>query len=107
MGTFALLGVPLGIQSRTAKRSYGVGLGLIFIFFNYVLMAAGWVFGEAGVYPPLVGMWVPNIVIGGIGLYFLVKVANEHPVRVDFVLYMFEKAVLFFRKKKRITEHKF
>jgi len=69
-------------------------------------MAAGWVFGEAGVYPPLVGMWLPNIVIGGIGLYSLVKVANERPVRVDFVFDMFKKAVLFFWKKKRITEPK-
>lgn len=103
---FALLGVPLGIQSKTAKRSYGIGLGLVFFLFNYVLMAAGWVFGEAGVYPPLVGMWVPNIVIGGIGLYLLVKVANERPVRVDFVFDVFKKAVLFFRKKKRITEPK-
>ena len=52
-----LLAVPLGIQSRSARRSYGVGLGLIFFLSYYILLSAGWVFGEAGVYPPLIGMW--------------------------------------------------
>lgn len=82
----ALLAVPLGIQSRHAKRSFGVGLGLIFFLFYYLMLSAGWVFGENGSYPPVVGMWVPNLVVGGIGLFLLIRNARERPVRIEFLL---------------------
>ena len=81
----ALLAVPLGVQSRHAKRSFGVGLGLIFFLFYYLMLSAGWVFGETGVYPPLLGMWVPNLVMGGIGLFLLVRNAKERPVQIEFL----------------------
>jgi len=81
----ALLAVPLGIQSRHAKRSFGVGLGLIFFLFYYLMLSAGWVFGETGAYPPLIGMWVPNLVMGGIGLFLLIRNAKERPVRIAFL----------------------
>jgi len=81
----ALLAVPLGIQSRHAKRSFGVGLGLIFFLFYYLMLSAGWVFGETGAYPPLIGMWVPNLVMGGIGLFLLIRNAKEQPVRIAFL----------------------
>ncbi len=78
-----LLAVPLGIQSRTATRSYGIGLGLAFFLLYYIMLSAGWVFGEAGIYPPLIGMWVPNIVMGGIGMFLLTRAVKERPVRMD------------------------
>ncbi|MBW1841650.1 MAG: LPS export ABC transporter permease LptF [Deltaproteobacteria bacterium] len=77
--SLGLLAVPLGVHSRSVKRSAGLGLGLLFFLFYYFLLSAGLVFGEAGVYPPIVGMWVPNIVTGGIGLFLLVRTARERP----------------------------
>ncbi len=84
-----LLGVPLGVQSKSAKRAFGLGFGLIFFLLYYLMLSAGWVFGEAGVYPPLIGMWMPNIVIGGIGLYLFVRTANDRPVIIDSFLNLF------------------
>jgi len=84
-----LLGVPLGIQSKSAKRAFGLGFGLIFFLLYYLMLSAGWVFGEAGVYPPLIGMWMPNIVIGGIGLYLFVRTANDRPVMINSFLNLF------------------
>ena len=81
-----LLAVPLGIQSRSARRSHGVGLGLIFFLGYYILLSAGWVFGEAGVYPPLIGMWVPNVVMGGIGVFLLRQTARERAFQFRFPL---------------------
>ena len=72
-----ILAVPLGLQSRTAKRSFGIGLGLLFFMAYYMMLSAGWVFGEAGIYPPLIGMWVPNLVMGILGAVFLVRAAHE------------------------------
>jgi len=80
-----VLAVPLGIQSQASRKSFGVGLGLIFFLMYYLMLSTGWVFGEAGVYPPLIGMWLPNIVMGGIGLFLLVKTARERPVIPDSV----------------------
>jgi len=90
-----ILAVPLGIQSQSAKRSTGLGLGLVFFLIYYLLLSAGSVFGEAGYYPPVVGMWVPNIVMGGLGLFLLVRTANDRPVKIT--------AVLAFLKMKQET----
>lgn len=79
----AVLAVPLGIQSRLAKRSFGVGLGLFFFLCYYILLSIGWVFGETGAYPPGIGMWVPNVLMGGIGGVLLFMTAQERSVGVD------------------------
>jgi len=68
-----LVAVPLGLGSRSSRRSYGVGLGLVFFLGYYLLLSAGWVFGESGQYPPLIGMWVPNILMGSIGLVLIIR----------------------------------
>lgn len=78
-----ILAVPLGVQSESAKRSSGLGLGLVFFLIYYLMLSAGQVFGEAGVYPPVIGMWVPNVVMGGLGLFLVVRTANDRPVKID------------------------
>lgn len=90
---FALgfLGVPLGVQSKSVKRAFGLGLGLIFFLLYYLMLSAGWVFGEAGFYPPLIGMWMPNIVTGGIGLYLFVRTANDRPSLISYLPYLFKR----------------
>jgi lipopolysaccharide export system permease protein len=84
-----ILAVPLGIQSESAKRSTGLGMGMIFFLIYYLMLSAGSVFGEVGVYPPSIGMWVPNAVMGGIGLFLLVRANDDRPVKIksafDFV----------------------
>ena len=77
-----ILALPLGIQNRSAKRSYGVILSLTFFLGYYMMLSAGWVFGEAGVYPPVVGMWVPNVVMGGLGLFLLRRMAQERSLQI-------------------------
>lgn len=86
-----LLAVPLGIQSESAKRSTGLGLGMIFFLIYYVMLSAGSVFGEAGVYPPMIGMWVPNIALGGLGLFLLTKTANDRDVKIMSFFNFFKK----------------
>ena len=78
-----LLAVPLGIQSRSSKRSYGLVLGLASFLLYYLLLSVGLVFGETGIYPPVIGMWFPNMFMGGLGLYLLIKTANERQLKID------------------------
>jgi lipopolysaccharide export system permease protein len=82
-----ILAIPLGIQSRMAKKSFGVGLGMAFFLMYYILLSVGWVFGETGAYPPLIGMWVPNLVMGGIGVALLRLTARERSVGIDRLVY--------------------
>ena len=86
-----ILAVPLGIQSESAKRSTGLGLGMVFFLIYYIMLSAGSVFGETGVYPPMVGIWVPNIVLGGLGLFLLIRSANDRPVNIKSFLNFFKK----------------
>jgi lipopolysaccharide export system permease protein len=74
-----ILAVPLGIQSRSSRRSFGISLGIFFFLMYYMLLSAGWVFGEKGIYPPLLGMWVPNLVTAGAGLVLLHRANQEMP----------------------------
>lgn len=77
-----LIAVPLGIQSKDAKRSFGIILGLLVFMVYYVILSAGWVFGEAGIYPPFIGMWMPNLIVGALALYLMFITANERPVKL-------------------------
>lgn len=76
----AVLAVPLGIQSVSARRSAGLGVGLICFLIYYLLLSAGTVFGETGAVSPLIGMWAPNIIMGAFGIYLFTKARNDQPV---------------------------
>ncbi|BBO80591.1 LPS export ABC transporter permease LptF [Desulfosarcina ovata subsp. sediminis] len=75
-----LLAVPLGIQNRHSKKSFGIGLGLFFFLFYYILLSVGTTMGENGYYPPVVGMWMPNAVLGGFAIFLLSRATREKSV---------------------------
>jgi lipopolysaccharide export system permease protein len=87
--SLGILAVPLGVQSRSARTSFGLGLGLFLFLLYYLMLSAGLVFGEAGVYPPLIGMWLPNIVTGIIGVYLLVRTVKGRPIYIDLLPRLF------------------
>jgi lipopolysaccharide export system permease protein len=81
--SLGILAVPLGTQTRRGGRSSGLVLGLLFFLLYYVLLSTGMVFGENGAYPPIIGMWVPDIVLGLLGLFLLIRAAREQPVTLE------------------------
>ena len=78
--SLGLLAFPLGVQSASLRKSSGFSLGIFFFLFYYFLLAAGWSAGETGDYPPILGMWLPNVIMGGVAIFFLIKNAKEEPV---------------------------
>jgi lipopolysaccharide export system permease protein len=96
-----ILSLPLGVQARSAKRSFGLGLGLVFFLMYYLIHSAGWVFGEMGAYPPVLGMWMPNIVMGGIGVFLLVRTANEKPVGLQTMLNLSRRVLAYLTETLR------
>jgi len=74
---FGLLAMPLGVHSKSAKRSLGLVLGLFFFLFYYLLLSVGMDFSKRAVIPAVVAMWLPNIVIGAAGVYFFMRASRE------------------------------
>jgi lipopolysaccharide export system permease protein len=77
-----LLSFPLGVQSSSTHKSSGLGLGLFFFLLYYLLLATGWSVGESGAYPPFLGMWMPNVVLGSAGIYLLIRNVKDRPVQL-------------------------
>jgi lipopolysaccharide export system permease protein len=94
-----ILAVPLGYQSSLTRRSYGLVLGLGFFIFYYVLLTAGWGFGELGKYPPFIGMWLPNVVVGGLGIFMLYRTGEERPLMIEQWLRVVDRMKGLFTKK--------
>ena len=77
----SVLAVPLGIQTLVSKRSAGLGIGLISFLIYYLLLTGGIVLSETGLIAPVFGTWMPNLIMGGLGVYLWVKTARDRPVR--------------------------
>ncbi|HTZ40174.1 MAG TPA: LPS export ABC transporter permease LptF [Syntrophales bacterium] len=77
---FAMLGIPLGVQSsRSGKmRGFTIGLGLVMVY--YVFLLYGKALGETGVIPPALGVWTPNVVFMAAGLYIYFMRAREREI---------------------------
>lgn len=98
--SLGLLSFPLGIQSASMKQSSGFSLGIFFFLLYYFLLAAGMSAGESGAYPPFLGLWMPNVVLGGAGIYLLIRNAKDRPVRLPkFIVRQAVALKLFFSKK--------
>ena len=87
----SLVAFPLGIQTKTAKRSYGLILCLFFFLLYYLMLTAGYAFGENGAYPPVIGMWLPNVVMGGLGIFFLFQTGRERNLMIEYVVRRLQK----------------
>ena len=74
---FGLVGSALGMSRRRLAVSNGFGLSLIFVLGQYMLifMAAAW--GRIGLLSPWLAAWLPNIVMGGLGLGLLLRMSRS------------------------------
>ena len=89
MACFALgiLAIPLGLQTNTERKSTGIITGLFLFLSYYMMFSVGWSMGESGTYPPVIGMWLPNVVTGGLGIYLFFLSAKDRYIRFDFISY--------------------
>jgi lipopolysaccharide export system permease protein len=72
-----LLAVPVGIQTRKAKRSTGLVFALILFLLYYLLLTGGIIVSESGLVLPWVGMWIPNLIMGSLALLLLMRTVKE------------------------------
>jgi lipopolysaccharide export system permease protein len=70
----ALLGTPLALQPQRRSNAAGFGLCIIFILLWYAFMGIGSYFARESVIAPVLGAWLPNMVLAGYGAYVFAKV---------------------------------
>lgn len=78
---FGLIAIPLGIQPVRAVRSRGFAVSLALTFCYYVLLTGGETLALGGYLPAAVALWIPNVVLGTLGLYLFVAASSERPLR--------------------------
>ncbi len=67
----ALAGAPLGLLARRSRSNIGLIYSAAIVFLYYVLCSSSGALGESGRLDPLVAAWMPNIVIGSLGMVIL------------------------------------
>ena len=61
-------------------------MGIFSFLLYYLLLTAGYTLGKKGIYPPAIGMWLPNLTMAGIGVYFLFQATKEKTLKVERLL---------------------
>lgn len=77
---FVLIGAPLGIISRKGGMGIAISISLLIFTFYWAFLIGGEDLSDRGLLSPFWGMWTANLIVGGIGLYLLVKVITEKPL---------------------------
>jgi lipopolysaccharide export LptBFGC system permease protein LptF len=67
----ALAGAPLGLLGRRSRTNIGLVYSAAIVFLYYVLQSSSGALGDAGRIDPVVAAWLPNIVIGTLGVIIL------------------------------------
>jgi lipopolysaccharide export system permease protein len=97
-----LMGIPVGAYRKKGSRSYGFVLCMIVLFLYYLLLNIGESMAKRGILPPFWGMWMPNIILGILGIYFLRVVGREYPL--PFISWLDEKVTVISGLLKRKLE---
>ncbi len=74
---FGVLGLALGISNRRDGRSWGFIVSLAVIFTYYIIIDVGENMATTGRLSPFLGMWTPNILLGGAAIALLIRAARE------------------------------
>jgi lipopolysaccharide export LptBFGC system permease protein LptF len=76
---FCLLGVALTLLARTARttRSWGLMLCFFWLMAYYALLSFGKALGDKDLLHPVLAIWLPNLVVGGIAIHFFKQALRE------------------------------
>jgi lipopolysaccharide export system permease protein len=74
-----LIGIPLGIRKMRGGKSYGFIISIIILFSYYFLLITTESLGKNGKTSPFLIMWMPNILMGILGVYLFIKANQESP----------------------------
>lgn len=70
---FFLLGVPLSVNMNTPDKSTNFSVAAALALGWYLLMLAGRAMAFKGIIPVELGLWLPNLILGGMGFLMVIK----------------------------------
>ncbi|NBV41904.1 YjgP/YjgQ family permease [bacterium] len=74
---FSVLGASVGLRPHRSSSAVGLGVSLVVILIYYVLMSIGMGLGLSHSVPPVIAAWLPNVVVGGVGIYLLKRLSDQ------------------------------
>jgi len=77
---FVLLGASLGVMGRQGGLAVSAGLSVFFFIFYWSLLIGGEQLADRLYLSPAAAMWMPNIILGVVGVYLLVHTVREYSV---------------------------
>lgn len=77
------IGVPLGSAGRRGVRSRGMLVSVIVILLYYLLLTAAVTLARQDTVPVALAMWIPNLLLGGLGLWLFARSVLERPLSFD------------------------
>lgn len=78
---FVLVGAPLGVMSRRGGLAAGF-FSVVFFIFYYLCLIGGEQLADRLVLNPWMAMWLPNLILGGLGVYLTARaVVSGQPAR--------------------------
>lgn len=77
---FIIIGAPLGIISRKGSFGVSISTSLLFFIIYWAFLIGGEELADRGLLNPALSMWLPNIVLGLIGLCLCYFVINEKTI---------------------------
>lgn len=68
-----LLAVPFGVTTGRRGALYGIGLGIVLALSYWLVMSVFVAIGKAGLLPPILAAWTPNIIVSASAIYLLLR----------------------------------
>jgi lipopolysaccharide export system permease protein len=88
---FAVVAVPLGMQSRRSGKSAGFSTSIAVLLAYYVMQSFLRTLGDKGTIPPVLALWLPNMIILGLGWWLLRMASQERSIRFSVMIDMFRR----------------
>ena len=88
---FILIGAPLGIMSRKGGFTVSMAFSLGFFIIYWAFLIAGEEFADRGSLSPALSMWLPNLILGVLGIYLCYRTSREQKFINFDILNIFKK----------------
>lgn len=74
---FTLIGLPLAVVTRRGEAVVSFSLSMAIVAIYYSLFVWGRALAVEGNIPPFIALWMPNVLMGGCGIYLIKKVLSR------------------------------
>lgn len=96
-----LIGAPLGAIIKKGGLGLPILISVFFFVIYYILITLGQKYAKDSIVSVNIGMWMPNLILLPVGLFFLRQAKNDSRLlEADFFAVMFDKFKQSFKKNK-------